>query len=70
MLDLTASIVTYKDDPKILAQSINSFLTVDLKVKLIVMDNSPSDDLKDVCGDPRIQYIFNGKNLGLVKHII
>jgi len=67
MLDLTASIVTYKDDPKILAQSINSFLTIDLKVRLIVMDNSPSDDLKDVCGDPRIQYIFNGKNLGFGK---
>ena len=67
MLDLTASIVTYKDDPKILAQSINSFLTVDLRVRLIVVDNSPSDDLKDVCRDPRIQYIFNGKNLGFSK---
>jgi len=67
MLDLTASIVTYKNDPGIVAQTIQSFLTTDLNVKLFVVDNSPTDRLRQICQDDRIVYIFNDRNLGFGK---
>ena len=61
---LTASIVIYNNDPKVLQKAISSFLNTDLKVKLYLIDNSPTDQLQTTFDDPRIHYIFNNKNLG------
>ncbi|MCX9026377.1 MAG: glycosyltransferase family 2 protein [Candidatus Methanoperedens sp.] len=62
--DLTASIVTCRNDPAILQKAINSFLNTELSVRLIVIDNSPDDNLRQICNDNRIEYVFNNANIG------
>jgi len=64
---ITASIVLYKNDTKILLDAINSFLNTSLDVKLFLIDNSPSDFLRSIATDPRCVYIFNNKNIGFGK---
>ena len=62
--DLTASIVTCRNDLKMLQKAINSFLNTELSVRLIVVDNSPGDDIRKICNDNKIEYIFNNANIG------
>jgi len=64
MKDLTASIVVYKNDPEILAATIQSFLNSAQDSTLYIVDNSPTDALKNLVNDPRIVYRFNNKNVG------
>ena len=64
MYQITSSIVTYKNNPEVLRKSVDSFLKTDLHVKLYIVDNSASNELKKHCLDRRIEYIFNGRNLG------
>jgi GT2 family glycosyltransferase len=64
MKDLSASIVAYKTDANILAQTIHSFLNSTKNSKLHLIDNSPTDQLKFLAYDPRISYTFNNKNIG------
>lgn len=61
---ITASIVTYKNEYRILKKAINSFLDTDLNVKLYLIDNSPTDEIKQICYGDRIEYIFNNLNIG------
>lgn len=57
--------------------AIDSFLNTNLAVKLILIDNSPTDELRNIKTDDRVEYIFNpsnpgfcgGHNLGLGKII-
>lgn len=58
MLLLTATIVTYKNNPNQLLKTINSFLTTRLDVHLYIVDNSPEDDLGEIFSDDRITYIY------------
>ena len=62
--DITASIVTFKNDRRILGEAIQSFLNSSLNIRLYIIDNSPDDTLRDICNDPRCEYFFTGKNLG------
>ncbi len=64
MYNVTASIVTYKNDHKLLNRAIDSFLQTGLDVKLYVVDNSPTDKISKLCSDNRIEYIFNNANIG------
>lgn len=64
MYNITASIVAYKDNPQVLQKAVDSFLNTGLNLKLYVIDNSPSDTLKAVCGDNRICYVHNDRNIG------
>lgn len=64
---VTASIVLYKNNRDILLKAIDSFLSSNLAGILYLVDNSPSDELKDICSDLRIVYIFNNKNIGFGK---
>ncbi len=64
MYQITASIVLYKNDPEILKQSIYSFLNTQLPTKLYLIDNSPTDELKNIVIDERIEYISNPSNPG------
>ncbi|HEY2727547.1 MAG TPA: glycosyltransferase [Parafilimonas sp.] len=70
MHQITASIVLYKNDESVIT-TINSFLSSLLKLKLYLIDNSPTDKLKtglkDILADERVNYIFNNKNLGFGK---
>jgi len=67
MLDISASIVLYKNDQEMLIQAIDSFLNTDFHVKLFLVDNSPTNQLSCLAKDPRIVYIFSGQNLGFGK---
>lgn len=66
---ITASIVVYENDFNRLQKTIYSFVnTSTLNVKLYIIDNSPTDLLRDLIlklRDERIIYLFNnGKNIG------
>jgi GT2 family glycosyltransferase len=65
MYQINASIVLYHNKKEQLTKAINSFLNIDLKVKLYLVDNSSNDNLKELAKlDERIEYIFNNANLG------
>ncbi len=64
---ITGSIVIYKNPIALLKASISSFLNTNLKVKLYLIDNSPTDDFRHLWEDPRIEYIFNNENVGFGK---
>lgn len=61
---ITASIVIYKNPPHILRQAIDSFLNCPESSTLYLIDNSPTDELRLEFNHPRLQYIFNDKNVG------
>jgi GT2 family glycosyltransferase len=45
--------------------AIDSFLSSDLRVRLVLIDNSPTDDLRDLAKQTRSDYVFlNGRNAG------
>ena len=50
-----------------LKKAIDSFLNSKLNLKLYLIDNSPSDDLKVLATDPRIEYFHNTNNDGFGK---
>lgn len=64
MYDVVCSLVIYKNERKQLLEAINSFLNTNLYVKLILIDNSPTNDLKDLIHDDRVEYLFNPSNPG------
>lgn len=65
MVQINASIVLYHNKIDQLIKVINSFLDTTLNVRLYLIDNSSSDELKFVQNlDDRIEYIFNNANLG------
>lgn len=64
MVDLTGSIVLYKNDSKVLLEAVNSFLNTKLNVRLFLIDNSPSSNLKCHFNDDRIIYLHNPSNPG------
>lgn len=63
-ISITSCIVLYNNDIEVLEQSINSFLNTKLNVRLILIDNSPKDDLRTLQTDNRIEYIHNPSNPG------
>lgn len=64
---ITASIVTFHNKFDDLKKVIKSFLDTELNVKLYIVDNSNNKDIETLCTDKRIDYIYNGKNLGFGK---
>ena len=61
---ISACIVLYKNDAVILKKAIDSFLQTNLDVRLFLIDNSPTDELKNITSDSRIEYIHNPSNPG------
>lgn len=65
MPQINASIVLYHNNRAQLRKVIESFFSSSLNVMLYLIDNSFSDELKDLVEfDSRIRYIFNNANLG------
>lgn len=62
--DIVGSLVCYKNDRAILNNAIKSFLNTSLNVKLFLVDNSPTNLLKDINSDDRIIYVHNPSNPG------
>jgi len=63
-ITLSATIVLYKEGSIELSKAINSFLKTDITKKLFLIDNSPTDKLRNKFTHPDIEYIFIGKNIG------
>lgn len=64
-LDLSISLVTYKNDKQVLTDTVQSVLeSQGVQLKLYIVDNSPSDEIGGWYKDERVEYIFNKKNLG------
>lgn len=62
---VTATIVTYKNDVDELLLAINSFLNTKLSIRIYIIDNSPTDCLKEYVNyDNRIEYHFLNENKG------
>lgn len=61
---ITSCIVLYNNDVAMLREAINSFLNTSLNVKLYLVDNSPSNKLKILANDSRIEYMHNPSNPG------
>ncbi len=62
--DLTITIVTYRNNVNELKKTINSALNNELNFHLYIIDNSPTNELESLFTDPRIEYNFNGANVG------
>jgi len=64
---ISGSIVLYNTGERV-RNSIESFLSTSLPVKLYLIDNSPTEQvkeqLKDLLEDKRIEYISNKQNIG------
>lgn len=63
---LTTSIVLYNNDRDILKQAIDSVLDsrTDFDFRLYLIDNSPTDALKDLVVHEKLEYIHNPSNPG------
>ncbi len=61
---LTASIVIYKSNLQQLQKAVESFLNSTGNSLLYLIDNSPSEQIGNTFNHPRIEYIFNNKNIG------
>lgn len=64
-LDVTASIVMYNNPIPMVQKAVQSFLNTPRKIKLYLIDNSPTDQLRILStADNRIHYIHNPSNPG------
>ncbi len=61
---ITASIVAFESKPEELKQSALSFLNLDVPKLLLIIDHSPTDDLKTVCNFPDTLYFHHPENRG------
>lgn len=64
MYEITATIVAYRNSDSVLLKTINSFLNTKMEVRLYIVDNSPTNQLKDISDDTRVEYIFMNSNNG------
>lgn len=63
-LQISATIVVYKNFILSLEVAVSSFLNTEMNVKLYIVDNSPTDYLKEQFDDPRVEYFFMNSNNG------
>ena len=62
--NIALSIVTYQNSDDILKRCIHAILGENLRIKLYIIDNSPTDKIRGLCDNPKINYIFNNANVG------
>ena len=63
-MTLIVSIVLYKNKMEVLKNTIISVLNTNLPLKLFLVDNSPTNLLKSIVNDNRVEYIHNPTNPG------
>lgn len=67
-MDLTVSLVLYKNNQDVLKQTLLSLLDIPLKKRIYVVDNSPNQDLLALFQDVKdVDYYHSGSNLGFGK---
>jgi len=66
---LSASIVLYENNQDDILTVVNSFLGCGSRAKLFLIDNSPTDKLRNIApSNDRIDYEHNSRNTGYVAH--
>ena len=65
--NITASIVIYRENFKVLEKAMGSFLGSPLSKKLYIIDNSPSNEFKNKIQNDSVEYIYSDKNIGFGK---
>ena len=63
-LDITASIVLYKENIEELTHTIHCFLNTPLNKKLFLIDNNEDKHFKNIFNQKEIEYLAIGKNVG------
>lgn len=63
-IEISASIVLYKENIKELEKTIESFLSIDLPKKLYLIDNTVNRQFENIFTNKQIEYIGLGKNVG------
>lgn len=64
-MDLSVSIVTYKNDRGVLTKAVESVLnSTSIDFRLYIIDNSPTNEIGEWFKDDRVDYIFNNENIG------
>ncbi len=63
-IQLSASIVLYKENINELSDTVHSFLKTPFTKKLFLIDNTPDKKFQHVFNQPEIEYIGLGKNIG------
>lgn len=63
-IDISASIVLYKEDLEELTKTINCFLSTPLSKKLFLVDNTENKEFNNLFHQKEIEYIAVGKNIG------
>lgn len=66
-LQITASIVLYKEDPAILKKVVQDFLRIPCTKKLFLVSNSKKDNLESYVSNQEIECLSNDTNLGFGK---
>jgi GT2 family glycosyltransferase len=61
---ITSVIVAYKTDPKELSRAVRCCQESTLSIKVLVVDNSPSNELSIPCHTLGVDYVHTQKNLG------
>ncbi len=65
MINVSVSIVCYKNDKKELVQTINSVLNSNgINTYLYIIDNSPTNYLRCLSNQSNIEYVWTNKNIG------
>jgi GT2 family glycosyltransferase len=62
--DVIGSIVAYKSDATELERAIRSFVSSALRVRMLVVDNSPTEILGPMCRRLGTEYLYTGRNYG------
>lgn len=64
MNKISGCIILYKNNREVLLRTISSFLKNQPDIKLFLIDNSPTDELKNIYLDSRVEYLHNPSNPG------
>ena len=64
LLQISGSIVAYKNSSGQIASAIRSLISSSISLGVTVIDNSPTDNLRDVVAQAGAEYHFNGRNVG------
>lgn len=64
MIEVTASIVLYKNDKEVILKVIKSFLITNCNSRLFLIDNSPTNELAELAKDSTCEYLHNPSNPG------
>jgi len=63
-VQISASIVLYKENINELSETVHSFLRTPFTKKLFLIDNTPNKKFQHVFKQPEVEYIGLGKNIG------